>query len=98
MLAIKSIGAPLSGSTWSMGAEYMQRIDKSDAVRLLDPYPLPRMGYETDARVKVRPGFFAGRDVLTVQNISGHFYAACTSARISEWPGLFGVTIEGVQA
>lgn len=97
MITVRSLGAPILGAHWSMGPDYMQRIGRADAARMLAPHPLPRVGYESTAAHRTRPGFFAGADVLTVQNIGGDFYAACCSARIEEWPSLFGVEVSNAQ-
>jgi hypothetical protein len=92
MLHIKHRGSPPDGAHWSMGTGNMVRISEGDA-RTLSPTLLPRMGYETDVRV-VRPvehPHFPRR--LTLMNMSGDYYVACTTHTFAAWPELFGVTI-----
>lgn len=96
MLYIKHRGAPPDGAHWSMGADHMVRISEGDA-RMLSPTLLPRMGYETDVRV-VKPWAypqFPRR--LTLMNMSGNYYVACTTHTFAAWPELFDVTITGFE-
>jgi hypothetical protein len=92
MLNIKHRGSPPDGAQWSMGGKHMVRISEGDA-RKLSPTFLPRMGYETDVRVvrmAEHPNFYRR---LTLMNMSGHYYVACTTRIFADWPELFGVTI-----
>lgn len=86
-MKIKSLGAPPIGAHWSYGGDYMMRISKSDAAKLLRPHHLPLMGYETEAARRV------GGDSLFVQNISGHFYLCATGVTIDQWTAAFGVEV-----
>ena len=92
MITVKSLGDPVAGAHWSMGAAHMQRIGRADAARLLAPYPVPRIGHETHARSK--PGPHGFRHVLTVQNLGGLLFAASCTDTVQTWPGLLGVTVE----
>jgi hypothetical protein len=92
MIEVKSIGAPLRGAHWSMGAKHMQRINRPDAAKLCAPYAAPAIGYERDVSVKPDASF---RRVLTVQNIAGHFYLASCTDVVTDWPALFDVTVSG---
>jgi hypothetical protein len=86
--SIRSLGAPVAGAHWSYGPDYMCRISESSARKLLHPHRLPRMGYEIDA---YRDGLSG--PLLTVQNISGDFYAASYNTPIDAWPDAFGVQV-----
>lgn len=73
------------------GTEYERRVSKAKAAQLLAPYPLPRMGYETDLSVK-RDEYGLPR-VLTVQNISGQFVVVCCSDPSADWRYIFGIEV-----
>jgi hypothetical protein len=93
-ITVKSIGSPPTGAHWNMGAEYMTRISAHDA-RLLALTQLPRMGYECDVRT-VRPVQWPHLPlILTLQNLSGHYYLCSPHARIDQWPDVFGVSVTG---
>lgn len=71
----------------------MRRISRASAVKLLDQYPVPRVGYETTA-VAVPDGF-GGLHRLTVQNVGGQYYVASCTVQVASWPDVFGVTVKG---
>lgn len=87
MTKVKQTALPPTGAHWSYGADYMRRISKASAKVLCGLYPAPRMGYETV--VAVSPDGFR----LRVQNISGAYYLACSSAPVDQWPELFQVEV-----
>ena len=85
---IKTLGSPPLGAHWSYGSEHMCRIGKKDAAKMLAPFPLPKIGYETVAAGSRAVG------ELTVQNISGDYYAASVQWPINKWPAAFGEVAE----
>lgn len=94
-IVIKRLEWEPPGIHSNMGSDYMVRIGKSTAKALCGIYPLPSMGHEVVVAVsdKCPYGF---RSHLMLQNISGHFYAACCNAKVSDWPVTFRVTVLGV--
>lgn len=70
------------------GKDYMGRISPKSARALCGMYPVPKVGNET--LVALRPN----GPRLYVSNISGHFVLRSAQARVSEWPSLFGVTLQ----
>lgn len=76
-----------------MGIDFEHRISEATAKALCDPYPLPRMGYETDIKVVPCPDWPLCRDYLVVQNISGIYVLVCVSVRKSSWPERFGIEL-----
>lgn len=79
----------MTSSISGFGADYEHRISKARAVELLAPYPLPRIGYETD--VSVKRDEYGLPLVLTVQNLGGRFVLVCASAPTKDWQSIFGV-------
>lgn len=93
MIKVKSLGAPTPGAHWSYGPRFMQRIAPKDARGLCGMYPTPAMGCETVCAFT--KNVVGGFDRLTVQNISGAYFLACTSISVDQWPEVFRVEIVG---
>lgn len=69
------------------GVDYERPIGALAAVRILAPFPIPRMGYETDVASNRDEYGFVRR--LVVQNISGRFVLASAQAKRDEWANVF---------
>lgn len=83
----------MSQSITGMGAEWECRVSRAEALRLLAPHPLPRMGYETDIATKRDAFGFVFH--LTVQNVSGVYVAASCSVPRAQWAEFFSVNVKG---
>ncbi|QMV32526.1 hypothetical protein KMB83_gp06 [Ralstonia phage Anchaing] len=70
------------------GLDYEAKISAKRARALCGMYPMPQMGYETCVAF-LDTGLMKHK--LYVQNVSGTYALACTTAKRSEWPELFGV-------
>lgn len=87
-MKIKTTGTPPNGNTWSYGADHMRAISKATARTLCGMYPLPAMGSETLVAIS--------RDRvhrLRVQNVSGSFFVASTTAKVAQWSDVFGIEV-----
>lgn len=81
-----------SGSPSCWGRDYMVRISAKTARQLAGMYPVPHMGYEIV--VGIAPCQFGlSPHRLTLQNLSGDFYLACSSRKVEEWPEVFRVQV-----
>lgn len=86
---------PPADCWWFYGPDHMTMISKATAKKLLDPFPLPKVGYETVAADRfVERTFNKERHELTVAYISGHYFLGSTSVPILLWGPVFGVEVE----
>ena len=72
------------------GADFEQRISTAKAAKLLHPFPLPKMGHETLLVVGKK---YSSTHCLYIQNISGTYVLACSSAKQVDWNSIFGVQV-----
>jgi hypothetical protein len=86
---------PPADCGWFYGPDYMVRISEEAAKKLLDPYPLPKVGNETVAADRVvNHTFSKDRLELTVANISGSYFLGSFSVPILYWKPVFGVEVD----
>lgn len=93
MIKVKQTGLPIDGTTWSYGADRMRRISIRDAGMLCGLYPLPIMGSATIVAMRPDPLYPDFNIRLEVQNISGQYFLASTSAKVCDWPAVFGIEV-----
>jgi hypothetical protein len=73
----------------------MARIGEASAKKLLDPYPLPKVGNETVAANRVvERTFNKERHELTVANVSGSYFLGSVSVPVLRWGPVFGIEVE----
>lgn len=86
---------PPADCGWFYGPDYMARISEATAKKLLDPYPLPKVGNETVAADRfVERTFNREHHELTVANISGHYFLGSNSVPILHWGPVFGIEVD----
>lgn len=87
------------GASGSYGEDYMVRISKKSAQRLMGevynngglPIKIPQPGYEIV--LKTTRSSFGFRNELTIQNLYGNYYLASATNDKIYWPSEFGVTV-----
>lgn len=97
MQKVKAIpyNRPPAGCGWFYGPDHMTRISEATAKKLLNPYPLPKIGHETVAASRVvERTFNKERHVLTVANISGSYFLGSVSVPVLRWGPVFGVEVD----
>lgn len=86
---------PPADCGWFYGPDYMARIGEASAKKLLDPYPLPKVGNETVAANRVvERTFNKERHELTVANVSGSYFLGSVSVPVLRWGPVFGIEVE----
>jgi len=93
MIKVKQTGNASDAGFQSMGEENMRRISEKTARALCGMYPMPDMGREVCVAFASDKEWPTFKHRLSVQNISGLFFLACSSVSVDAWPDVFKVEV-----